>query len=159
MKIFESQHDFTTSLRAALTDIDPQWDHYRGLIVPGSHTPYQVEEKIEEIYKARLYELPFLGICLGHQLAAIEYARNILGIADATSEEFGDEGTPVVTKRKHGMKVGEVDGETYWSNYDVSIGWTKPPHFFTAPFHPEYQSSKAKPHWLLVAFLNYARSV
>lgn len=167
MKLFESQYDFTTTLRKALDDIDPHWETYPGLIVPGSHTPHMVEEKLEAIKQARENGIPFLGICFGHQLAAIEYARNVLKIKHATSEEFGgafDQETrmfvnPVfVVKKRDQLKVGEKDGETYWSNYQVAIEWEKPKHFFTAQSHPEYQSNKSKPHPLLVAFLNYARS-
>lgn len=158
MKIFESKHDFTTSLRKALDDIDPKWESYPGLIVPGSHTPHQVEEKIKAIQRVREHGTPFLGICFGHQLAAIEYARNVLGITDATSEEFSETGTFVI-KKGTSLRVGEFDGQSYWNNYYVAIGWTKPPHFFTEQYHPEYQSSKKKPHPLLVSFLNYARPV
>ena len=41
---------------------------------------------------ARETQLPYLGICLGSQIMAIEFARNILGISDASSEEFTPEG-------------------------------------------------------------------
>lgn len=41
---------------------------------------------------AREQKIPYLGICLGSQIMAIEYARNVLGIADASSEEFTPEG-------------------------------------------------------------------
>lgn len=157
MRIFDGQNEFVTTLKKALADIDPQWQTYPGVIVPGSHTPHLVEKKLAAIKKAREEGTPFLGVCLGHQLAAVDYARHILGIKDATSEEFG-KGTFVVKKRKKGLKVGEHEGETYWSNYDVVIGWNKPANFFTAAFHPEYESSKEKPHYLLVKFLNYART-
>ncbi len=157
MKIFETKHDFTTSLRKALDDIDAKWESYTGLIVPGSHTPHQVEEKIKAIQHARENEIPALLICFGHQLAAIEYARNIMGIRDATSEEFGTPGTMVVKKGMN-LRVGEFDGESYWNNYYVTIPWTKPPYFFTTQAHPEYQSSKKKPHPLLVSFIDLCRS-
>lgn len=41
---------------------------------------------------ARENKVPYLGICLGSQIMAIEYARNILGISEASSEEFTPEG-------------------------------------------------------------------
>ena len=41
---------------------------------------------------ARINRIPYLGICLGSQIMAIEYARNVLGIMDASSEEFTPEG-------------------------------------------------------------------
>lgn len=41
---------------------------------------------------ARIHRIPYLGICLGSQIMAIEFARNVLGIMDASSEEFTPEG-------------------------------------------------------------------
>ena len=41
---------------------------------------------------ARVNKVPYLGICLGSQIMAIEFARNVLGIQDANSEEFNPEG-------------------------------------------------------------------
>ena len=41
---------------------------------------------------ARENKIPYLGICLGSQIMAIEYARNVLGIPDASSEEFAPDG-------------------------------------------------------------------
>lgn len=41
---------------------------------------------------AREMKIPYLGICLGSQIMAIEFARNVLGIADASSEEFTPKG-------------------------------------------------------------------
>ena len=41
---------------------------------------------------ARENKIPYLGICLGSQIMAIEYARNVIGITDASSEEFDPEG-------------------------------------------------------------------
>lgn len=147
---------FNTTVEKALTEIDPKWREYKGLIICGTHTPEGWEAMIDEIQNARENNIPFLGICFGHQLCAIEYARNVLGIKDATSEEFG-EGTFVVKKRAEGLKVGLHDGETYWNNYEVVIDFEKPSHFITCQFHPEYQSSVEKPHPLLVKFLNICR--
>ena len=94
-------------------------------------------------------------ICFGHQLGAIEWARNIKGIKDATSEEFG-QGTFVVKKRLK-LKVGLHEGESWWSNYRIVINWDIPQHFFSVPYHPEYQNSKEKPHPILKRFLQYAK--
>ena len=59
-----------------------------GILVAGGFGERGVEGKIETIQYARENNIPFLGICLGMQLAMIEFARNILGIKDATSIEF-----------------------------------------------------------------------
>lgn len=153
-------NDFNTSVERALSEIDPKWRDYPGLIVCGTHTPVNVEQTIARIGEARRNKEPFLGICFGHQLAWIEYCRNVWEIADATSEEFSDHGTFVV-KRRPQMKVGLHEGETYWSNYDICITnvvpWYKNDNFITVPYHPEYGSTKEKPHPVLIAFLEYAK--
>ena len=59
-----------------------------GLLVPGGFGQRGIEGKINAIHYARMNGLPFLGICLGMQLAIVEYSRNVLGLADANSAEF-----------------------------------------------------------------------
>jgi len=152
----EIYNDFTTSVKRALTEIDKDWETYEGLVVCGTHNQSNVEEIIEKIRYARENKVPALLICAGHQLGAIEYARNVLKIKDATSEEFG-EGTLVVKKRPEGLKVGLHDGESWWSNYEVVIDWKIPAHFVSVPYHPEYESSFGKPHKDLVKFLNLCK--
>jgi CTP synthase len=60
----------------------------QGVLVPGGFGTRGVEGKIAAIQYAREKKVPFFGICFGMQLAAIEFARNVCGIADATSREF-----------------------------------------------------------------------
>ena len=152
-------NDFNTSVERALGEIDPKWRDYNGLVVCGTHTPRDIEYMIYKIQEAREKGIPFLGICFGYQLAAIEWARSMMGIKDATSEEFNEPGTKVVKKREEGLKVGLHDGESYWSNYDLAIQLPAyPKNYFVAPFHPEYQSMKGNPHPLLVSFLDYAKT-
>ncbi len=59
-----------------------------GVLVPGGFGTRGVEGKIAAIQFARESRIPFFGICFGMQLAAIEFARNVCGIKDATSREF-----------------------------------------------------------------------
>lgn len=59
-----------------------------GILVPGGFGHRGVEGKIEAIRFARERNVPFFGICLGMQCAVIEYARNVVGIEHANSEEF-----------------------------------------------------------------------
>ncbi|MEZ4742854.1 MAG: CTP synthase [Bdellovibrionota bacterium] len=61
---------------------------YDGAIVPGGFGGRGVEGKISAIRYLRENDKPFLGICLGMQLAAVEFARNVLGMDDANSIEF-----------------------------------------------------------------------
>ncbi|MBM3579904.1 MAG: CTP synthase, partial [Alphaproteobacteria bacterium] len=66
------------------------------ILVPGGFGEDGVEGKIEMIKQARLQNIPCLGICYGMQMAVIEYARNVVGINDATSSEFSKTGTFVI---------------------------------------------------------------
>src|SRR5438045_3392605 len=59
-----------------------------GIIVPGGFGVRGTEGKIECIRYARENKVPYLGLCLGFQMAVIEFARNVCGIADANSSEF-----------------------------------------------------------------------
>ena len=60
-----------------------------GVLVPGGFGERGVEGKISAIRYAREHKaVPFFGICFGMQMAAIEFARNVCGIEDATSREF-----------------------------------------------------------------------
>ena len=61
---------------------------YDGILVPGGFGERGVEGKIEAIKFARQRNIPFFGICLGMQCAAIEFARNVVGLEKAHSTEF-----------------------------------------------------------------------
>ena len=61
-----------------------------GVIVPGGFGSRGIEGMIETAKYCREQKLPYLGICLGMQIAAIEFARNVCGFADANSNEFDE---------------------------------------------------------------------
>ncbi len=63
-------------------------DDVDGILVAGGFGERGVEGKIQSIQYARENKIPYLGICLGMQLAIIEFARNVLGLEDANSTEF-----------------------------------------------------------------------
>ena len=65
----------------------------QGILVPGGFGNRGIEGKIEAIRHAREKKIPFLGICLGMQLAVVEFARNVCGLAGAHSAEL-DPSTP-----------------------------------------------------------------
>jgi CTP synthase len=65
-------------------------DDLDAIIIPGGFGTRGTEGKINAIEYARKNNIPFLGLCLGMQLAVIEYARNVCGITNATSREFED---------------------------------------------------------------------
>ncbi len=65
---------------------------YDAILVPGGFGKRGVEGKVKAIRYAREQGIPYLGICLGMQLAVIEFARNVAGIANANSSEFEPSG-------------------------------------------------------------------
>ena len=67
-----------------------------GIIVPGGFGERGSEGKINAIKFARVNKIPFLGICFGMQMAVIEFARNVLGLKNASSSEFGTTKLPLV---------------------------------------------------------------
>ena len=67
-----------------------------GIIVPGGFGHRGVEGMIESIRYARENKVPFFGICLGMQMSVTEYARNVCGLDNANSAEFGETPYPVI---------------------------------------------------------------
>jgi CTP synthase len=67
-----------------------------GVLIPGGFGVRGIEGKINAIRLCREERIPLLGLCLGFQLSVVEFARHVLGIADACSSECGD-GTAVIT--------------------------------------------------------------
>ncbi len=67
------------------------FDGIDGILVPGGFGKRGIEGKISTAKYARENNVPFLGICLGMQVAVIEYARNVCGLKDANSGEFDSE--------------------------------------------------------------------
>ena len=156
MKVF---NDFNTTVEDAFDEVDPNWRSYNGLVICGTHTPKNkpIDVMLRQIKHAREDGTPFYGECFGYQLAVIEYARNVLGIKDATSEEFG-EGTFVIKKLPE-LNVGLKDGESFWNNYKATITIPDIKNFYIAQYHASYQSRKGKPHKQITSFLRYAKMV
>ncbi|HEY8352497.1 MAG TPA: CTP synthase [Sphingomonadales bacterium] len=85
---------------ARLEDVD-------GILVPGGFGERGSEGKIAAVKFARERKVPFFGICFGMQMAVIEAARNLAGIKDASSSEFGSCARPVVGLMTEWSKDGE----------------------------------------------------
>ncbi len=84
--------------------------HYDAILVPGGFGKRGVEGKIMAARYAREHKIPYLGICLGMQVALIEYARNMAGLDHANSTEFDDQTpNPVVALI------------TEWQNHDGQV--------------------------------------
>ena len=79
-----------------------------GILVPGGFGERGTEGKIAAVQFARERNVPFFGICFGMQMAVIETARNLAGMPEASSTEFGPCNTPVVgllTEWTHGNRI------------------------------------------------------
>lgn len=80
------------------TNLEKTFDGCAGILVPGGFGNRGIEGKIKAIQYARTNKVPFFGICLGMQLAVVEFARHVAGIDDATSSEFDSEAkNPVIS--------------------------------------------------------------
>lgn len=77
-----------------------------GIVIPGGFGERGIEGKMHSIKFARESKIPFLGICLGMQLTIIEACRNLLGLKEASSTEFGTTPHPVI-----GLLTEWQDGE------------------------------------------------
>ncbi len=84
LKLIDSEKITAQNIAEKLKDID-------GIIVPGGFGNRGIQGKIEAIKYARENKIPFLGICLGMQMAVIEFAQDVLKLKDANSEEFNSE--------------------------------------------------------------------
>ena len=80
-----------------------------GILVPGGFGERGTSGKIEAVRFARERNVPFFGICFGMQMAVIEAARNLVGLADASSTEFGPCDTPVVGLLTEWARGNEIE--------------------------------------------------
>lgn len=79
----------------------------QGILVPGGFGERGIEGKLKAIQIAREKKIPYLGICFGMQLAVIETARNLLGLKEASSTEFGPTTDPII-----GLMTEWMDGKS-----------------------------------------------
>ena len=135
---------------------------------------------------ARENNIPFLGICMGFQVALIEWARH-LGHFGANTAEIDQNATPKIIVQLPTIRVGirpvywrgKESMESHWHNYafarkhagylekDWELSWTdgilevaklRDHRFFMGvQFHPEYESSKESPHFILKEFIAHAK--
>ena len=95
---------------------------YNGILVPGGFGNRGIEGKITAIKYARENNIPFLGICLGMQMAVVEFARNILGLTDANSAEFNDTTkNPVIHIMENQKGITKKGGTMRLGSYPCTI--------------------------------------
>src|SRR5499433_2059141 len=89
-------------------DPAPFLENVNGILVPGGFGQRGTEGKIRAVRFARERQVPYFGICFGMQMAVIEAARNLCGIEEANSTEFGATSEPVVGLMTEWMKGNEL---------------------------------------------------
>jgi len=96
-------------------DPGPHLEGFHAILVPGGFGERGTEGKIKAAEYARTRKIPYFGICLGMQMAVVEAARNLAGLSDAGSEEFGRAGrslTPVVYHLKEWVQGNHTVART-----------------------------------------------
>lgn len=115
-----SSEDFEKN-SSALKDLNK----YDGIIVPGGFGNRGIEGKIKAIEYCRKNKIPMFGLCLGLQLSVLEYARNVVGIKDATSREFDkNANSPVIDvmeEQKELLKQKHYGGTMRLGAYDCLV--------------------------------------
>ncbi|MEW6669054.1 MAG: glutamine hydrolyzing CTP synthase [Thermodesulfobacteriota bacterium] len=97
-------------------------DRVDGVVVPGGFGQRGTEGKIEVIRTVRERNIPFLGLCLGLQLAVIEFSRNVCGLAGANSTEFNpDTPHPVIDILPEQKKVTDKGGTMRLGAYPAQL--------------------------------------
>lgn len=104
IKYVDSEDVENSKAEEFLDDVD-------GILVPGGFGERGIEGKIDSIRYARENKIPFFGICYGMQMAVVEFARNVCGIADANTRETGDHITNAVIDLMESQKdVDNIGG-------------------------------------------------
>ena len=94
----------------------------KGILVPGGFGSRGIEGKIKAITYARENNIPFLGICLGMQLAVIEFARNVCKLEDASSTEFNPTcKNPIIDLMADQKSIVNMGGTLRLGNYECTL--------------------------------------
>ena len=116
------QVEYVDSEKINSENVDEKLKHFSGVIVPGGFGDRGVEGKICAINYLRKNNVPFLGICLGMQLAAVEFARNKLGYSDANSFEITQSSAhPVIHLMDEQKQITDKGGTMRLGAYPCEI--------------------------------------
>lgn len=103
-------------------DLDAILGDMDGILVPGGFGSRGIEGKINACRYARTHGVPYLGICLGMQIAIIEFARDVLGMADANSAEIDPSTThPVIDILPEQKNVTDMGGTMRLGQYPCTL--------------------------------------
>ena len=103
-------------------NLDKVFKNSKGIIVPGGFGSRGIEGMIKAITYARENKVPYLGICLGMQLACIEFARNVCKLEDASSTEFNALcKNPIIDLMDDQKGILNMGGTLRLGNYECTI--------------------------------------
>lgn len=144
-----------------------------GIVVPGGFGRRGMDGKIEAIQYARENNIPFLGVCLGMQLAVVEYARNVLGLEDAHSVEINPETShPVVTLVNGQSETEGIGGTLQLGSFGVHLqddtkikqayrneSYIEERHRHRYEVNPSYETQLAEAGMLVSAYGENAQAI
>ena len=103
--------DWVDSERTGEPDVRPTLERADGILIPGGFGGRGIEGKIRAAHVARELRIPYLGVCLGMQVAVCEYAREVVGMAGANSTEFDPETPfPVIDLLPEQKEIADMGG-------------------------------------------------
>lgn len=116
------QFDWIDTTKMASAHAPKALEGFHGVIVPGGFGHRGTESKIDCIKHCRETGLPYLGICLGFQMAVVDFARHVVGMTDAVSTEFDpDAKNPVIDILPEQKKIEGLGGNMRLGGKDVLI--------------------------------------
>ncbi len=102
-------------------NVSEKLSHVDGILVPGGFGERSLIGKMEAIRYARENNVPFFGICLGMQLATIEYAKNVAGIEGAVSQEVDPNGSDLIFHLINKEGDSDMGGTLRLGAYDCKL--------------------------------------
>jgi len=112
----------TTAFDNAAHSVDKCLEGVHGIIVPGGYGVRGTEGMVRVIQYARERQVPYLGLCFGFQLAAIEFARHVCGLEKATSTEFEPHTPePLIALLPEQEQINDLGGTQRLGGHDVLL--------------------------------------
>lgn len=115
LKLISSEELKSDNIKEKLGQLD-------GILVAPGFGERGLDGKLEAVKFARTSQIPFLGICLGMQVAVIEFARNILGLEDASSTEMNpDTSHPIIALMEEQKNIEQMGGTMRLGSYPCEL--------------------------------------
>ena len=166
MELLKPKNALITTLVKALDEIDGDWRNYEGLIIlgswPGQDDEKFIQDAVPKIKAAKESRIPFLGLCLGLQALGVAEGGELIEMPENRQGIYPVKGWWGETYESHWHHFKAVgtfpEYDTYQTDTIIEAMRHKTlPFFVGLQFHPEYESSKEKPHPILKEFLEVCR--